>query len=343
MPYLIDSGASLRGWTELGRFYRCPQLYAYYSVSGALKNAPTGGRTRGILGHVGLAHHYLGLATEQQGAQASDIYPPLDAMGAWAARHKGDLDADGKGPGDWLPGLRACVESYLRQEVEPPGEILAVEQELLGVLGWCNGIWGFWLVDPQHCAMSGGMSAVAAAFQPYSPVPGIWPPGATSAPAIYPAPGPSAGPRDPPAPPIYRTRRLDLIVQTHRGVEVWDHKFHFQVGPALVEDYALDGQFNLARAFGEQLYGRRFAGCWVNLVQTQPAKDGSYRILRERLVVPRCAQGWSLEMWQQEARVVQLCAQDPEGWHWPRARAADACRGRWGDCDGKRLCLGGPR
>lgn len=54
---LIDAGRSSRGWSRIGSFFRCPQLFAYQNRLD-MQLIPAGALTRGSMGHVLQAHQH---------------------------------------------------------------------------------------------------------------------------------------------------------------------------------------------------------------------------------------------------------------------------------------------
>lgn len=54
---LIDAGRSSRGWSRIGTFSRCPQLFAYGQRLN-LTMIPAHALTRGSMGHILQAHQH---------------------------------------------------------------------------------------------------------------------------------------------------------------------------------------------------------------------------------------------------------------------------------------------
>ena len=54
---LIEAGRSARGWSRVGNFFKCPQLFAYDSRLN-LDLIPADALTRGSMGHVMQAHQH---------------------------------------------------------------------------------------------------------------------------------------------------------------------------------------------------------------------------------------------------------------------------------------------
>jgi len=325
---LLSSGASPRGWSRIGCYFKCPQLYSYLHFLRVLDESGNDGYTRGSMGHTGLGHELTRMMEWQQagspGRLGAFVSPTLlpwrESIMAWCQEEDRGWD--------FLGRMTTTVQWYLSEYPEPSGEILAVEQEFYGVVGWKAGEWGLWAVQ----GFEGESVQVALDGSPVTP-------------ALIDCPGhPEHGA------PMTITRRLDCIVWERAGVWVDDHKFLARsTRSTIYEEYALDGQFAAARAlagqalaaglFGERARSAKFLGARVNAVCTTANK-------RELVALPRpwSDLGFATDLYRREQeRVVEELRGLDQGWWWRRARHGLTCRGRFkNDCPGRSLCIQGP-
>ena len=97
---LIDAGRSSFGWSRIGTFSRCPQLFAYGQRLN-LEMIPAHALTRGSMGHILQAHQHAiwGAAT------AAGVWGNHDVLERHCSRYK---EGDGVLSHDcWWDGVRS--------------------------------------------------------------------------------------------------------------------------------------------------------------------------------------------------------------------------------------------
>ena len=94
---LIDAGRSSRGWSRIGSFFRCPQLFAYQNRLD-MSLIPASALTRGSMGHVIQAHqHAIWGAKSPQGVWVDEtryddpsvFLEPEEAVQVWCDTNGG--------------------------------------------------------------------------------------------------------------------------------------------------------------------------------------------------------------------------------------------------------------
>ena len=146
---LIDAGKSRRGWSRIGTFYKCPQLFAYQNRLN-LQLIPAAALTRGSMGHVMQAHQHAIWGCQQGSVLVDDytmddaslIMEPEEAVYEW-------VRVNGEGE-EHIDRMVETFRRYLANYPEPPGRVVAVEYPITGVLGMKNGLWSLWVVHPDN-------------------------------------------------------------------------------------------------------------------------------------------------------------------------------------------------
>lgn len=322
----VETGASPRGWSKIGCFFKCPFKYAYHyelAERYGLKQGDHAALLRGSLGHTGLAVYYERLRRERLGLDTTGLLEPLHAMAAYAVAHP---EAE-----QHLADMQRVVDLYLRNFPGHMGsQILLVESLCVAVIGWVEGKYGLWLVPEAIGEVitqtNGNVSDSALVDLRGRPI---------IADRIRVENSPRNGFV------IFATRRLDITFMDAAG-GVWeaDHKFKAKVGAYVGEEYEDDGQFGMARWFGAQRWGDRFRGCMLNAIQSRdnfkverpvlPAKPFPDAMLPSDIAEAEQRRAW-LEV-----------NRDP--WWWPRTREEQVCKGRYGRCDASKFgyCANGP-
>lgn len=317
MKMLIDAGRSSRGWSRIGNFAKCPQLFAYNE---RIENANVGpsidALAKGSIGHTLQAHlHAIWGAGQPQGVVVDEalytdpsvFMEPEDAARAWCAKY---------GNHELLPQMLKVFHAYLAKFPECPGDVIAVEAQVTAVLGTLRGEWGLWVAEErggEWRSLDGACIEVTPLHMPDHREHGR---------------------------PITLTRRIDLVTRDKSGrYYIWDHKHQASVnGKSSAEAYAIDGGFAAFRIMGKQLYGAAFGGLTLNLISsTQPGK-----VVREQVPsTPHRDAGFAKWLWWAEHQIAQLdLTTDP--WQWPKAQNELSCYGRYGPCAGLNLCALGP-
>jgi len=301
---IIDAGRSDRGWSRVGNFFKCPQLFAYGERIG-VELIPADPLLKGSLGHLLQAHLHGRWGAAQGGcwvdnewvSEPEQLLAPEEAATIWA---------EANGAQRHLPLMLEIFDAYLDRFPEPPGRILAVEHQITGVLGTDpNGEWGLWDRDNPH---------------------------------ITPTPLDMPGHPDH-GKPITLTRRVDLTIRDGAGrAWVWDHKHQARVNPGKsVEAYAIDGGFTAFRILGRQVWDN-FGGLALNLIQTRKP----WKVARVPVPFTPWRDTHFAEMlWRAEHEIARLDIDGTDHWCWPKAQHETTCFGRYGGCSALRLCMYG--
>ena len=323
---LIDAGKSSRGWSRIGNFAKCPQLFAYLCRSEGLADdngvspdiaPPAEALAKGSIGHTLQAHlHAIWGAAQPQGVIADEtLYTdpgvfmgPEDAAQAWCDKY---------GHQELLSQMIKVFHAYLAKFPEPPGDVIAVEAPVTAVLGELRGEWGLWVGeerDGEWRSLDGAYIEVTPLHMPDHREHGR---------------------------PITLTRRIALVTRDKSGrYYIWDHKHQASVNAkSSATAYAIDGGFAAFRIMGKQLYGEAFGGLTLNLISsTQPGV-----VAREQVPsTPHRDAHFAKWLWWAEHQIAQL-DMTVSPWEWPKAQNELSCYGRYGPCAGLSLCSLGPR
>lgn len=311
---LIDAGRSERGWSRIGNFFKCPQLFAYQERIG-LQLIPASALTRGSMGHVTQAHQHAIWGCQQGGCFVDDVYhtdaeafmAPEDAVIEWCDRYGGH---------EHLDRMMETFRRYMATHPEPPGRIVAVEYPISAVLGEVKGQWGLWVYDEHEGTLISRQTQTPITVTPLN-VPG----------------------HEDHGKPITMTRRLDLVVEDRQGrLWIWDHKNQANVQPnRSVDAYAIDGGFAAFRIMGKQAWPN-FAGLMLNLIQTQ----SPWRVARPTVPpTPGRDRHFAQMLWRAEHQLAALDVEKLSPWEWPKAMHETTCYGRYGSCGATRFCFYG--
>lgn len=322
---LIDAGKSSRGWSRIGNYFKCPQLFAYQYRKDLMADEnghfpdvgpPISALTKGSIGHTLQAHQHAiwgarlpeGVVVDTMVVRDPSLFmDPEDAAAAWCDKYGGH---------EHLENMIEVFRRYVAKYPEPPGDVIAVEAPVTAVIGVKAGAWGLWVAEER----GGGWYALDGVEIDVTPLA---------------APGhPDHGTA------ITLTRRIDLVTRDRAGrYYVWDHKHQANVNAnSSATGYAIDGGFAAFRIMGQQLYGEQFGGVWLNLVQSM----SPYRVARVAVpATPHRDAQFARQLWMAEHAIAQLdLTTDP--WEWPKAQNELSCYGRYGACSALNLCAAGP-
>lgn len=128
--------------------------------------------------------------------------------------------------------------------------------------------------------------------------------------------------------------RFDLVFEDSKGtVFICDTKTASRISDQ-ADVYSRDGQFLLYSHMGQQLWGARFGGIILNLIQKAP-----YRNTRPTLLpVPGRLANFPRDVRYAEDQLARLEAQGLPAWEWPAVPAEFTCHHRYGACDVAELC-----
>ncbi len=321
MKMLIDAGKSSRGWSRIGNYAKCPQLFAYLYRLGD-KPVEEGGcpslappieaLAKGSLGHTLQAHmHAIWGAAQPQGVVVDETlhHDPSVFLDPEAAAHAW---CDKYGSHELLPQMLKVFRAYLTKYPESPGDVIAVEAPVTAVLGELRGQWGLW-VGQERGGEWWSLDETKIEVTPLN------------------MPDHREHGR-----PITLTRRIDLVTRDRSGrYYIWDHKHQASVSAdSSATAYAIDGGFAAFRIMGKQLYGEAFGGLTLNLISsTQPGKVARAMVP----ATPHRDAHFAKWLWWAEHQIAQLdLTTDP--WEWPKAQNELSCYGRYGPCAGLNLC-----
>ena len=319
---LIDAGRSSRGWSRIGSFFRCPQLFAYQNRLD-MQLIPAGALTRGSMGHVLQAHqHAIWGARSPEGVWVDETWydnpdtflQPEEAVEEWCNANGGH---------EYLERMIETFHRYMAQHPESPGNVIAVEYPITAVLGDKGITWGLWVVHPEDQHFNRRAASVKA-----------WD-GDIIRPSVLNCPGhPDSGSA------IVLTRRLDMVIKDRAGrIFIWDHKHQARVESGRsVDGYAIDGGFAAFRIMGKQLYGSEFGGVALNLIQTQEP----WKVARPMVPpTPHRDHHFADMLWRAEHTLARLDLELPGYWDWPKVQHETTCIGRYGACAAIKMCFYG--
>ena len=318
---LIDAGRSASGWSRIGTFFRCPQLFAYGERLG-LEMIPASALTRGSMGHVMQAHQHAIWGCQQGGVWVDNEWhedptlflSPEEAVVEWCEANGGH---------EHLDRMVETFRRYMANNPESPGRVVAVEYPVTAVLGEKDGKWGLWVVALEAAEFDRRVASVKA-----------WD-GGIIRPSPLNCPGhPDSGKA------LVLTRRLDMATSDRAGrTFIWDHKHQAQVQPnRSVDGYAIDGGFAAFRMMGKQMYGNKFGGVMLTLIQTA----SPWRVARPMVPATPHRDGHFAEMlWRAEHDLARLDRDNPDFWSWPKVQHETACITRYGSCRGIQHCFYG--
>jgi hypothetical protein len=328
MPRLINASKSRRGWSRIGNFILCEYL------AGAIeRGAILGSRdalNKGSLGHAGQAHlhtiegveHGPVLVNGELVEDASDFATPEQAIVMLA---NSELE--------YRPFKEEILEihkGYMQKRMEGAGHAIMVEQEMIGVIGECDGESGLHLVaddqwdllDPREDnptppktlkAFSGRTINVVPLDVPGHPRHG-W--------------------------PIYISRRLDLVRRKGKYGEiiVEDHKFKARIrGGSSKHAYRADGGFVAIDVLCRQRFTWEYGGIWLNLISTNPSSYGE----QNRFKLPPARDKelkFPYTLWYRENEFAKMQVKAMTGElpyeYWPDRSAENGanCVSRYGKC-----------
>ena len=320
---LIDAGKSRRGWSRIGTYFKCPQLFAYQNRLD-LQLIPASALTRGSMGHVMQAHQHAIWGAQQGGCLVGDegylsdpdmFLSPEDAVKQWV-----ELYGEGE---EHLDRMNETFRRYIATYPEPPGRIVAVEYPITAILGTKAGKWGLWVVKAEEDNYDPRATAVTAVD------------GQTIIPTPLNCPG---HPED--GTIIELTRRIDMANQDRAGrVYIWDHKHQARVEPGRsVDGYAVDGGFAAFRIMGKQIWPENFGGVALNLIQTTTP----WRVARPMVpATPHRDAHFAEMLWRAEHELARLDVANGDYWSWPKAQHETTCVGRYGACAAIKMCFYG--
>lgn len=134
------------------------------------------------------------------------------------------------------------------------------------------------------------------------------------------------------------TARLDLVAEDPRGkMWTWDHKTSGRIDAKHPKFYGVSGQLLNYRWIGGAVWGEKYGGVVLNMVQT----GGDARFERPQLdPAPRLLARFPQIVEDAERRIAELEAEDRPVEAWP-ALASEHCYHRYGPCSYLEACKWG--
>jgi hypothetical protein len=131
------------------------------------------------------------------------------------------------------------------------------------------------------------------------------------------------------------TMRVDTIWHSRNADKYWivDHKTGARITSATARTYSATGQIVAARILGQKLWGRKFGGVLLNLIQTDGLKF-------DRQVVspaPGLVASYPMSIQASAKRIKELEGQPCEAY--PRHVSEHTCQTRYGVCSFLEKCL----
>lgn len=348
----LETGPSPAGWSRLSTYMKCPYLFGrrYFApipweqlralaprrITGLEPDSAT---SLGTTGHAGMAHWLAHAAAAQGGCVAADQWVDSATV---AGRNPGQsaladplsaIEDAGQREGVSRKGIDSVIaafRSYIRENPEPRGRVLAVESLILAVVGEkrrADGTghdFGLWVVKTLGREWDTWLESIDGQPVKVRRLEGL-------PRRLDGSPNPYEGRR------VIITRRLDATLadrpvplgaleavtsqaQNPRGgidltrwqqltgaflhrigvrVDVDDHKFSaLPFSSAKIEHYEMDGQFSLAREMSRQLYGDAFSETWLNAIH----RVGPYT--HGRAVMPVTSMdrqlAWQVLQWEED-------------------------------------------
>lgn len=137
------------------------------------------------------------------------------------------------------------------------------------------------------------------------------------------------------------TGRLDLLVEDTAGrVFAIDHKSTGRLTARHSKFYAMSGQLIGYAYMARKLYGERFAGLIVNLVEIKKGPKSMQRVELARSPFLESRFEQTVIDIEESIERMQASGRDPSDW--PKAMNELTCFHRYGACDFTRLCRWGP-
>lgn len=316
---LINAGPSARGWSRIGKILHCLQFVAWTSFApAALAKAGRsdehakridaigrGGQNGSIL-HVGLAHHYARIGARQPGGfwHAGVKYTDPEAFhdpetAMMLVEHEHPLGE----LSTTLKTLRAYVKRYAGREWKRILHVEDVFEARIPVEPHEVGVWDFPIGPNGEFLPPVKIGVRTVTEYPYS-------------------------------------ARLDFVAENMGGqVMVVDNKSTGRIEAKHPKAYSMHGQLLGQRWLAHQVYGNRFGGFVLNMVQTtephkfeRPTLDPAPALLNRFPSIVRDAER-RLERMLDEGRPLD---------QWTPVASEQGCYGRYGLCPAARFCQWGP-
>ncbi len=329
MPILLNARGSRRGWSRIGKFMRCPQSFAHarFNITGQ-RSTGTKATNKGALIGLGIGHWYARMGAWQGSVAIARELITDTVLGEAAAGSVRDSS---------LPGAVIVADPALILE---PAAAMAAECEARPeLLQWldlsCLAVQRY----TEHYAREYDTLRVLAVEAEHAIDLGL-----------LDCPGHHEHGKL-----LFFTSRCDLVFADAAGrVTIPDTKTSGTVTSAAAKYYGRHGQFFGMELVGRAVYGDRFDGARLNMVQTDgekfarptlPPRPWAIGQFRDRLIraehVIAALEIRTREYWEERDAIVPPSA-DLTSHTWPAADHELTCYSRYGLCEFANMCDWGP-
>lgn len=137
------------------------------------------------------------------------------------------------------------------------------------------------------------------------------------------------------------TARADLVVETRAGIDVWDHKSAANWTKTTLMGYELSGQLHGISALSESVWGSKYRGLTVNVLDT--GAEPRTKFQRVPLKLNRAFTARLYHLIPYVERQIEHLTATTDPWEWPVSANEHACIGRYGRCPAYSICHGDVR
>ena len=309
-------GPSQAGASRLAAATHCDRSFAYRYGLGMFRGG-SAAQAGGSLIHAGLAQHYARVGAAQKGGivVAGEHVIDPERLGSVAEAIAREAAARGVEPdADVVVDSRECVEQYVAtyRYDDKAFSILHVE-EVFSATFLCPEHTVTVLAEQAHTLNPAGVviaregegpeATVTLKFDRY-----LW------------------------------TTRIDLAFSAAGKTIICDHKTTARLEVKHPRIYALTSQMAGLRWLGNHVYGARFGGVLLNMIQREPPR----KFARPNMdAAPALVRDFPQNVLDTEARIEANAARRVPFLRWPTASNELACYHRYGRCSGADACLWG--
>ena len=137
------------------------------------------------------------------------------------------------------------------------------------------------------------------------------------------------------------TRSADLVVEAAGVIRIIDHKCVGRITSKTVDRYALSGQFLDYALIGQEAYGERFGGTYLNLVEWPQAQGRPKYLQTLAPGAPVAVRSRRAALDRAHAARDHFTAAGTDPWEFPKRLHEQVCTGPYGHCKAYELCRWG--
>jgi hypothetical protein len=134
------------------------------------------------------------------------------------------------------------------------------------------------------------------------------------------------------------TRSADLVVEAAGVMRIIDHKFVGRLTKTTVDRYALSGQFLDYALIGQEAWGERFGGTYLNLIEWPKGKSTPHFLQALAPAAPNAVAARRDALARAHAAKDHLAMAKTEPWAYPKRLHEQVCTGPYGHCKAYELC-----